>query len=422
MRLSDDPIETIARETLTREALYKLVWTEPMLRIAARYNVSSSYMARVCERLNVPRPPRGYWAKLEFGKTSKIPSLPSVRPGDDSIWHRGSGLPDLNKKLPVPPSFDLHKRSIRQRNQDKLHALINGARILFQSGSLSREAGYLKPTKKLLVDVVTTKTGLDKTLALANLLFIALESRGHRVVIAAESENFRRAEVDEREQKTRSRIQNNLWAPYRPTVVYIGTVAIGLTMIEMSEEEEVRYVNGEFVRESEYVPPKSARHRVDHSWKTTKDFPSGRLCLQAYSPYRTASWTRQWKETGTRDLSGQLASIVKNLEDVSAEVARLVDEGERRAAIERDRWNAQQAQWREQEAERKNAKVIVESRQELFEIINEWAQWQNVERFFAEVEKKLVDLPLEGRESVLLRLQDARALLSPGSAIDNLRK
>lgn len=45
---------------LSREDLYALVWAEPMLKVAARFDVSSSYMARVCTRMNVPRPERGY--------------------------------------------------------------------------------------------------------------------------------------------------------------------------------------------------------------------------------------------------------------------------------------------------------------------------------------------------------------------------
>ncbi|MCK9365133.1 MAG: hypothetical protein M0P74_16215 [Syntrophales bacterium] len=47
---------------LTREAMHSLVWKEPMLKVAARYGVSSSYLARICKLMNVPRPGRGYWA------------------------------------------------------------------------------------------------------------------------------------------------------------------------------------------------------------------------------------------------------------------------------------------------------------------------------------------------------------------------
>ncbi|KEA14432.1 hypothetical protein Y905_25780 [Pseudomonas aeruginosa C2159M] len=55
---------------VSREALYDEVWRNPMLRVAERYRVSSSFMARVCDSMNVPRPPRGHWAKLEHGKPS----------------------------------------------------------------------------------------------------------------------------------------------------------------------------------------------------------------------------------------------------------------------------------------------------------------------------------------------------------------
>jgi hypothetical protein len=40
---------------VSREDLYKEVWAEPMTRVAARHEVSSSFLARVCQRLNVPR-------------------------------------------------------------------------------------------------------------------------------------------------------------------------------------------------------------------------------------------------------------------------------------------------------------------------------------------------------------------------------
>jgi hypothetical protein len=68
---------------VTREALYALVWSEPMLKVAARYDVSSSYMGRICTLLNVPRPERGYWAKqlstvIEYVPFVAIENVPPV--------------------------------------------------------------------------------------------------------------------------------------------------------------------------------------------------------------------------------------------------------------------------------------------------------------------------------------------------------
>lgn len=67
---------------LTREQLYDLVWKEPILQVGEQLGVSSSYVASVCTELRVPRPSRGYWAKLEFGKAPLRPALPAARPGD----------------------------------------------------------------------------------------------------------------------------------------------------------------------------------------------------------------------------------------------------------------------------------------------------------------------------------------------------
>lgn len=89
---------------LTREALYELVWPEPMLKMAARFNVSSSYMARICTLLNVPRPERGYRAKFAVGKAPPKPQLPDARPGDELVWSRNGEHTRVGKPLPRPPS------------------------------------------------------------------------------------------------------------------------------------------------------------------------------------------------------------------------------------------------------------------------------------------------------------------------------
>jgi hypothetical protein len=63
---------------VARESLYDEVWAEPMTKVAARHGVSSSFLARVCERLNVPRPARGYCARLEIRKAPAKPALLAV--------------------------------------------------------------------------------------------------------------------------------------------------------------------------------------------------------------------------------------------------------------------------------------------------------------------------------------------------------
>lgn len=407
---------------LTREALYALVWAEPMLKVAARYNVSSSYMARVCTLLNVPRPERGYWARLAVGKASPMPPLPEARPSDELVWSRGGQhINKVARPLPRPPSRAQKRKSNLIINHLDQHPLVKGARELFEAGRLSYNADYLKPTKRLLVDLAVTKTGLDKALVFANNLFLQLEEYSYSVVLAPKGEIFHRADVDEHEvpKNKRGYSHNNLWYPYRCTVVYIGTVAIGLTIIEMSEELEARYINGEYIREQDYVPPRRGRNTYDYSWTTKKDFSTGRLRLQAYSPYPRAKWVNHWQETKTRDLGSQLKAIVKDLERAVVDIARLVEEGERQAELERQKWEIEQEKWRREEAERRTAEALKDSKEELLQIIKCWAESNRIEQFFQDIEGRTANLSGDKKIKMLERLKLARELVGSVDALDH---
>lgn len=406
---------------LTRKELYVLVWSEPMLKVAARYGVSSSYMARVCASLNVPRPERGYWAKLAVGKAPQVPPLPDARPGDDLVWSRNGQHVRMEKPLPQPPSPNTKRRRVLSKTQPDEHALIVGAKSHFEGGRLSYETNYLKPYKRLLVDLIVSRLGLDKALSFANNLFSHFERYGYSVVFAPTGEQFRRAEVDEHEVPGKSRGWNNLWSPGRCTVVYLGTVAIGLTIIEMSEEVEARYVDGEYIREEEYIGPKRGR-RFDRTWTTRKNFASGRLRLQAYSPYPRTQWVKRWQETKGRDLDSEIKVIIKELEQAAIDIARLVEEAERKAAIERQRWEAEQEKWRREQAERRAAEALKESKAELLRIVDRWVESNHIERFFQDIERRAATLSETEKLRLFERVKIARELAGSTDAFDHFLK
>ena len=94
---------------VSRDELYRLVWSEPMTRIAERFGVSGSYLARICTLLNVPRPERGYWAKLEVGKAPPRKPLPEPQPGDPLEWSK-EGEPVSRPKPKAPAPRTVEKR------------------------------------------------------------------------------------------------------------------------------------------------------------------------------------------------------------------------------------------------------------------------------------------------------------------------
>jgi hypothetical protein len=53
---------------LTREELYAQVWAEPMTKLAQRYGMSDRGLAKVCTRMGIPVPGRGYWARVQSGQ------------------------------------------------------------------------------------------------------------------------------------------------------------------------------------------------------------------------------------------------------------------------------------------------------------------------------------------------------------------
>lgn len=406
---------------ISRQALYDLVWSEPMLKVAVRFDVSSSYMARICTLMNVPRPERGYWAKLVVGKAPKQPPLPEPRPGDLLEWSRDGTTPKLAKPQPRPPDLKRRRPRRPRTTLPDQHPLTTDAKPYFEAGRLSYTAGYLKPAKKLLIDLAVTKSGLDKALSFANQLFLALEARGYRVLIAPTTEYFHRPEVDERENPETQNHYNNLWSPQRCTVAYIGTVAIGITIIELSERLEAKYVNGEYVRVSDYVPKRRGSHALDSGWTSKHNFPTGRLCLQAYSPYPRTEWTQQWREVKNRELSSRIPAIVRELENATVEIARLYQEGEREAELERQRWAAQMEQWEREQMEKRSAQALKESKEELLEIIEMWATSKRLEAFFTDAEQRLAGLSEGDRDHTMKRLQNARALIGSIDALERFQ-
>jgi len=162
--------------SVSREALYDEVWRHPILRVAERYGVSSSFMARVCTSMNVPRPPRGHWTKLEHGKPSPQVPPPAACPGDNLIWRRGDASGPARYPLPKPPERQVAPPWPRISRSAR-RPLVRGGRDLFTKGKVI-ESGYLKPSQRRLMDVVVSEPMLDDALDTANALFLRLEAYG----------------------------------------------------------------------------------------------------------------------------------------------------------------------------------------------------------------------------------------------------
>lgn len=396
---------------VSRSELYDRVWQEPMLKIAKEFGVSSSYLARVCTRLNVPRPKRGYWARIAAGQRAPKATLPEALPGDEISWNPGGGPVAIQGAMEAKfEAATAAKRGASKARINGPHDLVATAKPHFLAGNFSREGNYLRPAKRNLVDLVVTPASLDAALSLADELFNAFERKGYRVILAALNESVCRPEVDTRDAPTKQPSYNNLWGPARKTVLYVNGTPIGLTIFEITAATAMRYKgDGVYVNEEDFVMPKGTHWEQFH-WRSIKDIPSGRLCLQAYSSYYTASWSRQWKERRPGDFLKKTAALVKEVIACEAEAAAVIATGKQRAEAEEIRWKAQQEEWRKEELQHKRAEAEKTSRDELETLLVRYERWDRLDRLIEAVTMQAADADDESRARLAMLVDAAKRI------------
>src|SRR5437764_2549833 len=86
---------------LTRQQLYDAVWSKSSVQLAKDFGVSDVTIDKTCRKHKIPKPPLGYWAKLEHGHPVEKPPLPKV----DEPWLQTihiEPVPDWLRESPLP--------------------------------------------------------------------------------------------------------------------------------------------------------------------------------------------------------------------------------------------------------------------------------------------------------------------------------
>jgi hypothetical protein len=85
-------------DDLSREELYEKVWSKSGIKLSAEFGISDVAIAKRCRKLNIPRPPRGYWAKIEAGQRPKRASLPPA--AEQALVRKVREFKDQSLRLP----------------------------------------------------------------------------------------------------------------------------------------------------------------------------------------------------------------------------------------------------------------------------------------------------------------------------------
>ena len=160
--------------TLDRDQLYGEVWSEAMTKVAKRHGISDVALAKICRRMNVPVPERGYWARVAAGQKLSQPPLPSraqdvpqtvqVDPGRGRPWASEMKTVDRSP-TPVPDVLSSPHRLTLQ---------------LQKSFSLRRPDSYGRVgSSREDIDVKVAPSSIPRVLLFIDAFVKAAEDRGY---------------------------------------------------------------------------------------------------------------------------------------------------------------------------------------------------------------------------------------------------
>lgn len=169
-------------KTISRKKLFEKVWSKPMIAISKEYGLSDVGMAKLCKRHNIPRPPRGYWARIASGQMPHKAVLP--QPDNDvtiQIWaHEGeSALPPKIREETEPALEKIGPISVRDDLRG-CHWLVGLAKEMLSNREAEANGLYILPRDAPLC-LRVSKASFHRALRIMDALIKGMEDQGWKV-------------------------------------------------------------------------------------------------------------------------------------------------------------------------------------------------------------------------------------------------
>lgn len=305
--------------TVTREELFRQVWEMPMSRLAATYGITGNGLAKICDRLTIPYPPRGYWAKKAAGKKVVQYRLPPA----------GADTPASVTINPTPPAPE--PKPLAPEQQERVARVEQDGAIAVPE-RLTRPhaviAGWIAEHEQRRREAKRDRSAWGPTFT----EWTDTDHRRHRILDAL----FKAAERHGLAVKTGDR---------RETYFVFGRERIDYKLREKQKQ----------VRRPKTTSEMRWTVAGDRTWTQVLE-PTGFLVFTIETHLGEGAIRREWLETETKRFEDQLPDIVRSLalagpalvkrreEQEAAERRR--QEAERLRQIERERRQKKRNQWR----------------------------------------------------------------------------
>lgn len=330
-----------------RNKLYEKVWCEPVTKVAQRYGVSDVAIAKVCRKLQIPLPGRGYWAKKEHGHSVDRTPLPDLK--DPPRLMKPS--PSKKAKFPERPEdqaeFERIDRLLTEGafslafDKKMLdHPLVRAAGKALQNGTEDVRHILSPLSGQPCLDIRVSRKTLDRALRIAAQLIATFEAHQYKITV-------------------KSGVRDN-------------------TSV-LCDGDEVLFTIREKVKQLESDPNTSGRHGSVLSYKQVDYEPTGQLSIDI--PEYVDLLKKKWSDTDHAQLEEVVPQSVGGVLKVGVALRRRrLDRQER--DLESKKRQMELAELAQRIKDEKNRL------EQLEQMVANWCFAKDIREFIAEMEAK----------------------------------
>lgn len=412
--------------SLGRQSLYELVWSKPTKFIAVDLKISECQLIARCVELQIPRPLEGYWRAVAKGAAPAVPALPPFKHKESINPFNQPDLPLANKEQGQQPIPSGSKPAPKGRPKSPTRS-INGEMLFFTTKEILLKSpitqlGYYKPSKRKLLDVNVSETGMSGAEAFLLKLFAAVEKNGLLVRLAEMSESLRRRDIVVSEDGSREFLYPSLWKPSNESVICIDGLNVGFSLVEMTEDVPTKEVKGRYVRDEKMIDWSRGKNSAHLGYYSRRHIPCGRFRFQLYSPYEPDGWHQVFTQTKNCGLISQIPQMIKALRAAVPIMKKEIEAQKERAEAQRLRLELQIIEYEKREVIRRKEEAYTNSVSELKGIMAKWAEDMRVEQFFIDAERDIQNCDPILLEKLRERLEAAREFMQGETALQRLLK
>lgn len=334
-----------ALSELTRERLHELVWSTPATKLAKEFGVSDVAIVKRCQKLAVPRPPRGYWAQLEFGKAVNKPDLPPL-PATPAEVLEEQALKPIDESIALPAETE------------SLHPLATQFLAAIKGGKLSYDKQRVHLKERELPEAEIAKAQAARAAGVIHGLLNLVEPRGIQF------------------KRSRSKYDGGCFRK--------GNDDLHLKIVEELVDKPER---------------PGRRNSYYSSWQQDNKVASGRLTFTLNPDRYGRQAEKRWSEGEKASLETIVAEMAKEIcrhyADLQTKCAAEAIEREKQRIEAEIRWKKHQeeeAVRQSEEKKRKHAKALEtaarERKDDLLKASEWWRLWQQTEDFISACEQR----------------------------------